>query len=335
MTQRTFIQKRRQDWQELEQIISGGKTRLYKNAAWFPPAFRRVSGDLNMARSHGFDPALIERLNRLTMEGNQLLYARAPLSPVHFLYFLFRRFPRAVRKQWRGFWACFFLFFGIAVLSALVCIRFPDFVYELLPKSTAMQLEEMYDPAAEHFLTPRNVSGDADMFGYYIFNNVSIAFRSFAAGVIAGIGSLFVLAFNGMFVGAAAGHLINRGFAETFFSFTSGHSAFELTALVLAAQGGLLLGYRFFFTQGRSRGASIREAGKTALPIIAGAAIMLVIAAAVEAFWSSRHEIPPFVHYVFGAVTTILVASWLLFGGRKSAQGSCSPTGREARRLPT
>jgi uncharacterized membrane protein SpoIIM required for sporulation len=318
MTQQNFIEKRQSDWQEMEKIIAGGASRLKKQAAWFPLAFRRISGDLNTAKSGGFDPSLIDRLNRLTMEGNQLLYSREPLSLLTFVHFIFRRFPQAVREHWRSFCVCFFIFFGLALLSALICIRFPDFVYELMSKRNAASLEEMYNPQAEHFLKPRNVSGDADMFGYYIYNNITIAFRSFAGGIIGGIGSLFILAFNGIFVGVAAAHLINKGYAETFFSFTSGHSAFELIALVLAAQGGLLLGFRFFFTQGLSRGASIREAGRSALPIIGGAAFMLVLAATIEAFWSSRHEIASPYHFAFGAVMVVLVSLWLFCAGRKS-----------------
>ncbi|MDR2181880.1 MAG: stage II sporulation protein M, partial [Treponema sp.] len=301
---------------ELEKIIAGGTSRLRERAAWFPPAFRRISGDLNTARSHGFDPSLIDRLNSLTMEGNQLLYGREPLSVTGGIDLLFRRFPRAVREHWRSFWACFSIFFGLALITALICVRFPDFVYELMSRRTTASLEEMYDPQAEHFLEPRDVEGDADMFGYYIYNNISIGFRSFGGGVIAGIGSLFILAFNGIFIGAAAAHIINSGYTETFFSFTSGHSAFELTALVLCAQGGLLLGFRFFFTRGLSRGASIREAGKAALPIIGGGTFMLVLAAVIEAFWSSRHEIPPPFHFAFGAVMAVLVTLWLFRAGR-------------------
>ena len=106
MTQRSFIERREKDWKELEALVSG-RHKLKEKAAWFPEAFRELTGDLNTARSHGFDPALIERLNRLTLEGNQILYSRAPFSFRNFSHFIFRTFPRAVRAQWRRFGACF------------------------------------------------------------------------------------------------------------------------------------------------------------------------------------------------------------------------------------
>ena len=43
------------------------------------------------------------------------------------------------------------------------------------------------------------------MFGFYIRNNIGIAFRTFASGIFAGLGSVFFLALNGVFIGVAAG----------------------------------------------------------------------------------------------------------------------------------
>jgi uncharacterized membrane protein SpoIIM required for sporulation len=154
------------------------------------------------------------------------------------------------------------------------------------------------------------------MFSFYIYNNISIAFRTFAGGLLAGIGSIVLLGLNGIFIGASAAHIINTGFAGTFFSFVIGHSAFELTAIILSAQAGLLLGYRLFITRGLTRGASLAEAGKTALPIIAGSTLMLILAAVIEAFWSSRHELPQMVRFVAGGAAIVLVTLYFLCAGR-------------------
>jgi uncharacterized membrane protein SpoIIM required for sporulation len=190
-------------------------------------------------------------------------------------------------------------------------------VYEIIGEDQAWDLERMYDPENSHFLTPRDVSSDADMFGYYIYNNVSIAFRTFAGGILAGFGSLLLLCINAVFLGAAAGHIIDLGFGGTFFPFVIGHSAFELTAILFSAQGGLLLGYRLFITRGLSRTASLKLAGKAALPLISGAGVMLVIAAVIEAFWSSRRQIPAELRYTAGAMIWFLLILYFVFAGRK------------------
>jgi uncharacterized membrane protein SpoIIM required for sporulation len=317
VTQGSFTGRREEDWKELERIIAGGPALLKEKTAWFPQAFRKLTGDLNTARSNGFDPSLIDRLNRLTMEGNHLLYDREPFSPRVFSAFILETFPRAVRTRWRSFWACFLIFYGLALFSACICIRFPDFVFQLMSGRETAGLESMYDPGGPYYLKPREVKTDADMFGYYIYNNIGIAFRIFGGGLLAGIGSILLLGFNGIFIGAAAAHIINRGFQDTFFSFVIGHSPFELTGIILSAQGGLMLGYRLFVTRGLTRGESLREAGRTALPIIAGSALMLVIAAAIEAFWSSRHEIPQGIRYGTGAALIVLVILYFTCAGRR------------------
>ena len=283
----------------------------------FPRAYRELTQDLNTARAHGFDPSIIDRLNSLVLEGNQILYTQRSWSLKYLADFVLRVFPVTVRSQWRSLGAALLIFYGLGFFFGYLCVRSPAMVYQLMGEDTAQGLESMYDPASDHFLKPRGVDSDANMFGYYIYNNISIAFRTFAGGILAGVGSLVILCFNGVFLGAAAGHIINVGFSETFFPFIIGHSSFELTAIVLSAQSGLILGFGLFFTKGLSRSASIKRAGETALPIIAGAALMLVVAACIEAFWSSHHEFSMTLRYGAGAALWVLVIAYFIFAGRK------------------
>lgn len=317
MTQKAFTERRGAFWDRLETTISGGKKALRAEAAWFPRAYRELTQDLNAARSQGFDPALIERLNRLVLEGNQLLYGNRRFTLKPAADFILSVFPRSVRKDIRGIAGAHLLFYGIAFFMALLVVRFPEAVFDIIPEEQVFQLEAMYDPGSGHFLEPRGVETDANMFGFYIYNNISIAFRTFAGGMLAGFGSLLFLCYNALFLGAAAGHIVNKGFAGTFFPFVIGHSAFELTAIILSARAGLILGFSLFFRKGASRRLALKRAGRTALPLVAGAALMLVLAASIEAFWSSRHELPVGLRYGVGAALWLLVILYFALAGRK------------------
>jgi uncharacterized membrane protein SpoIIM required for sporulation len=325
MTEAAFIRRREGFWREFEGALNGGKAGLRARAGWFPRGFREVAQDLNIARAHGFDPALIERLNRLVLEGNQLLYGQRVFSLKPLACFLLGTFPQRVRAQWRGIGAAFLIFYGLAFFFGFLCLRFPDMVYEFIPPGQALNLEMMYDPASPYFLEPRDVSSDADMFGFYIYNNISIAFRTFAGGILCGVGSLFFLALNGLMLGVSAAHIINKGFGSTFFPFIIGHSSFELSAVIFSAQAGLILGYRFFVTRGLSRAGSMREAGREALPLVAGAALLLVIAAGVEAFWSSRFTLPLPLRYGAGIGLWALLILYFLFAGSSRRRGPWGP----------
>jgi uncharacterized membrane protein SpoIIM required for sporulation len=155
------------------------------------------------------------------------------------------------------------------------------------------------------------------MFGFYIMNNVGIGFRTFASGLALGIGSVFILFFNGIFIGAAAGHLTRLDFDSTFWPFVSGHSSYELTAIAISGAAGLLLGKALIAPGRRTRLAALRANARDAVTLVGGAALMLLLAASVEAFWSGGGA-PNGVKYGVGAVGWVLVALYLGLAGRRA-----------------
>jgi len=321
MTEQSFVQRRSQVWSEFAVLVRGNSRRLEKGSLQFLRSFREITQDLNTAKANGFDPAIIERLNALVNEGNQILYSRRGWSIKALSKFILKTFPQKIRSNWKGILAVTLLFYGLFIFFGLLCIGFPGISEELISANKLAQYEEMYNPESAHYLQPRGVSGDADMFGFYIYNNISIAFRTFAGGIFAGFGSLLILCINGISSGVVEGHLINVGYAKTLIPFIIAHSAFELTAIIFSGYSGMLLGYRFFVTNGLSRSASIKKAGQDALPIIVGSALMLFIAAIIEAFWSSKHTLPFELRIGAGAGLWLLLLFYFLFAGREFAKG--------------
>ena len=316
MTEKTFLQRRNNIWNEFSVIARGNRKDLKNSPVVFIRLFREISQDLNTAKANGYDPEIVERLNALVNEGNQILYSWHELPLKSLSRFILYTFPQKVRLNRRGILASLLIFYGISFFSAFLCITFPDLPQELIPARQLRQIESMYDPDNSRFLKPREINNDADMFGFYIYNNISIAFRTFAGGIFAGFGSLLFLCINAGFLGITAGHLTGIGYAQTFYPFVIAHGAFELNAVAFCAYAGLLLGYRLFITNGLSRGASVKKAANDALPIIAGSALMLIIAAVIEAFWSSKYLLPVQLRIGAGIFLWILLLLYFLFAGK-------------------
>jgi len=317
MTENAFLKRRSEIWNSFTVLVRGNKNDLKAGAAVsFIRMFREITQDLNTAKANGYDPEIIERLNSLVNEGNQIIYSLHEWPLKSFAQFILFTFPQKVRLHWKGILASMLLFYGITFFFAFLCVVFPDITHELVPARELRQIESMYNPDSSRFLTPRGINNDADMFGYYIYNNISIAFNTFAGGILAGFGSLLFLCINAGFLGIVSGHLTGIGYAQTFYPFVIAHSAFELNAIVFCAYAGLLLGYRFFITNGLTRRASIKKAGQDALPIIAGSALMLVIAAVIEAFWSSKYLFPVQLRIGSGIFFWVLLFFYFLFAGR-------------------
>ena len=317
MTEQTFLQRRESSWLEFSDMLIVDRKKIKYRAPVFIKLFREITQDLNTARAHGFAPELIERLNVMVNEGYQILYGQFSWPFYKIYKFIIITFPRSVRSQWRGILATMLLFYAVAAFFGILCIKFPDLAGQFVSEYQLEKIKDMYDPSSKYYLSPRDTASDADMFGFYIYNNISIAFRTFSGGILAGIGSLVILCSNAVYMGIACAHIINNGFQITFFPFIIAHSAFELTAIVFSAYAGLLLGYSFFVPKGLSRSDSVKKAGVNALPVITGSMLMLFIAAIIEAFWSSRHTLPLTLRLGTGIAMWILVLAYFLFSGKK------------------
>ena len=92
--------------------------------------------------------------------------------------------------------------------------------------------------------------------------------------------------FNGLHIGATFGHISQLGFGENLFSFVAGHGSFELTAIVLCGGAGLKVGYALLNPGSYKRILAVQLAAKEAIKIVYGAALMLLFAAFIEAYWS-------------------------------------------------
>ena len=67
----------------------------------------------------------------------------------------------------------------------------------------------------------------------------------------------------------------------------------------------------------RSRIRALRECARESIEIIYAVVVMLVMAAFLEAFWSSSATISPAIKFTFGTGLWVLVAIYLLLAGRR------------------
>jgi len=286
------------------------------SAVDYPAAYRRLCQQLALAERRSYSLALIERLRRLVERGHLQMYRPPRARWRWILDFFAREFPQRVRALRGPMLASALLFFG-PLIACFVLLQYqPEWVSLVLPADQRATMESMYDPAAAHTQLGRDSGSDVQMFGHYVLNNVSIGFRTFALGLIAGIGSVLVLVVNGVMIGTVAGHLTAIGYGDPFWRFVAGHSAPELLAIVLTGGAGLQLGLALLAPGRRTRLQAFKQAGISGARIALGAFAMLVFAAFVEAFWSSIGWLPATVKYTVGIAMWLLFIAWLLLAGR-------------------
>jgi uncharacterized membrane protein SpoIIM required for sporulation len=323
MTPVEFRRRHEAEWDGLERLVEVLRSRgpvapdSVEAAAGFPAAYRSLCQQLALARTRHYPPALVERLNALALAGHEVLYGPVALPfGERIRVFLLHDFPALVRRHRVPLLLSLGLTVVPAVLMALAVQLQPETVYALLDPGQVSGIEGMYsgNPGAA-----RGAEGDLEMFAYYIWNNISVGFRCFAGGLLLGSASVLALVFNGLLLGAVAVHLAQIGAGGRFFPFVVTHSAFELTAIVLCGQGGLMLAGALIAPGRLRRVDALRKASGDAVRIVYGAAGMLVVAAFLEGFWSSSAVIPAGIKYGVAAVLWSFVLLYFLRMGRVRA----------------
>ncbi len=320
MKQSLFESRHQSQWQAFaEQLtqLEQGKAKA-DELADFPHQYRRLCQHLALAQERGYSSYLVDPLQQLALRGHQQLYRHRGQLAANVLSFLLAGFPRLVREQWRFVLIASLLFFGSLLGIALLVYLFPELIYSIVSPQQVAEMQSMYDPDASRLgrVAERASSEDWMMFGYYVMHNIGIAFQTFAAGLLFGLGSVFFLIFNGLIIGAISGHLTEIGYGQTFWSFVIGHGAFELSAIALAGAAGLQLGWALIAPGHLTRSESLRLAAHKSVLMLCGVMLFLLIAAFIEAYWSSTTAISPWVKYLVGAGLWLLVATYLILVGR-------------------
>jgi uncharacterized membrane protein SpoIIM required for sporulation len=314
-----FVARRRADWAVLEELLSAvrqrGMTKLAaEDLARLPLLYRDVCGDLARAEAARYGAPLVAYLQGLTATAHGAIYARPPrVAVLPWLRSAAVAFPRALRARPGAMALAFALFFGPFVFGLLATLHDPGFAFRIVPEAQLRPLTEAY---AQGFDAGRATGEDAMMAGFYVNNNVGIALRCFALGIFGGVGSAFYLVQNGLSIGAILGYVASQGAGANILTFVVGHGTLELGAIVIAGGAGLSLGWSVVAPGERTRLASLQAEARHVLVLVLGAATMLLMAAAIEGFWSGS-SIPSTVKRAIGALLFCVVVSYLGFAGRK------------------
>jgi uncharacterized membrane protein SpoIIM required for sporulation len=318
MTKMRFLELRRPAWQRYHTLLEKAERLRMRQftgdeISELSRLFRAVCYDLATVRSRDWGQDLERYLNDLVARGHNNFYRSPPGRPREAISFFLHGFPRLLRANIRYFWVAFVLFYLPGTICGVLVGRNPSLASRVLSGEQQLMMEEMYSEAPS---SERRGGMEAAMTGFYVWNNVGIAFRCFATGILFGIGTIFILIQNSIFLGAVSGFLIAQGHGDRFLSFVISHGSFELTAIVVSGAAGLVVGHALVHPGPYPRAQALLRRGLVGVQLALGAGGMLVVAALVEAWWSPS-EAPTTAKYVVGTLLWILVILYLSLAGRE------------------
>ncbi len=314
-----FITQRKNVWQRLEDLLRLLDTTTLRKlnreeVRELGHTYRRAAADLAIARAESRDPRLVNYLNSLVIRAHGRIYRADAEGGAALRNFIVRDFPQTVRRTWRYttlaalvFWVFFTIGFAgthyDADFSELAGVD-PAFRELAIETKTRWweNLNEANQVGASAILT----------------NNIGVTFLAFAYGLLAGVGTLLVMAFNGANTGATLALVYRAGYGNELLTFMVGHGVIELSCIFLAGGAGLLIGGALLWPGDLSRQDALKVRGLDAIRLIAGCAVLLFIAGIIEGFVSPS-VLPPFVKFGIGAITGLLLYTYTLTAGHAPA----------------
>jgi uncharacterized membrane protein SpoIIM required for sporulation len=317
MSSDRFILERKNAWQRLEgllHLLERSPLRRLQRAEVreLGHIYRRTASDLAIARAESRDPRLVNYLNSLVIRAHGRIYRADAQGRERLRDFFLRDFPRTFRRTWRYTALSFVVFLAFGLVAFIGTWHDPEFsefagvppMFRYVIKSKVHWWEE---------LNEANQIGSSSI----MTNNIQVTFYAFALGALLGIGTLYIMAFNGALIGAILALVYRAGYGNELVAFMVGHGVIELTCIFLAGGAGLLIGSALLMPGDLSRTDALKTRGLDAIRLIAGCIPLLVIAGIIEGFISPT-PIPSGFKYSIAALTGVALYSYLLLAGREA-----------------
>jgi uncharacterized membrane protein SpoIIM required for sporulation len=321
------VQKREAHWARLEALVAAARGRDVSALSTgdlreLAQLYRQTAADLATAREDPSSARLAAYLNQLLGRAHNLVYAGHRRERGGLLRFYTRTFPRTFRETWRYTAAAVAVIALGALAGAVLTATSPGFERFVLGGEMLDTIErrEMWT----HSILPIKPAASAGITA----NNLLVSITVYAAGITAGLGTLYILLMNGLLLGVLGTVCHDAGMSVALWSFVSPHGTLELPAIFIAGGAGLVVAKSLVVATDRPRRENLVDAGRQSLRLFGGVVPLLVIAGQIEGFVSPT-GLEPAVKFVIGGSIAVLLAAYLLLSGRER------PTSTSNSQLPT
>lgn len=322
-----FVTERSPIWEALEEELArarGHPGRLGVDGALeLGRNYRSTVADLGLARRRFPGDPVIGRLERVVLAGRQAIYSERQRGG-SLRRFIMRGYWRLVVGRPGVLGVALLALLGPCVVAAIWALHDPGGALGLVPG----RFKGAADPHLRH-LAPGTAT-QAALAGSIFTNNITVTFLAFAGGLTLGLGTLALLAYNGILLGALAGITMQAGRFSVFVRYVVPHGLLELSCIAVAGAAGLRLAWAVIDPGILPRGVSMRAQARPAVTLVLGTGPFLVLAGLTEGFVTPRGlPLPAALAVGLG----LGGAYWLLAMARGRGAGQAGAAGTSSRRL--
>ncbi len=315
-----WLEKRKPHWDKLEKLLDqsakgGLKSLSRSDLQELSLAYRQIAADLAAIRE---DPASVHfarYINQLLVRAHNTIYSGRRASPKALFSFFWDTYPAAFRRNLKHCLLATLIFAVAGFVGAILTYQNPDFKVKLLGP-------QMVDTIQKREMWTHSIVGIKPLASSAIMtNNMSVGFTTFALGITAGLGTIYMMAFNGLLIGVIGMACWLSGMSLQLWSFVAPHGVLELPAIFIAGGAGLRVAQGLLFPGILSRKDSLAKAGQEAVQLVLGTIPILIIAGLIEAFVSPT-GLPAPLKFSMAAALFVLLNVYLFGIGRDPRTGS-------------
>ena len=273
--------------------------------------YRQTAADLAAIREDRGSVHFARYVNQLLVRAHNTIYSGHRASPLAALSFFWDTYPAVFRRLLKHCLLAVLIFAIAGIVGAALTYQNPDFKVKLL----GPQMVETID---RHEMWTHSIVGIKPLASSAIMtNNMSVGFTTFALGITAGLGTIYMMAFNGLLIGVIGMACFLSGMSLQLWSFVAPHGVLELPAIFIAGGAGFRIAQGLLFPGVLPRRDSLTKAGLEAVQLILGTIPILIIAGLIEAFVSPT-ALPIPLKFSMAAALFVLLNVYLFGLGRKN-----------------
>jgi uncharacterized membrane protein SpoIIM required for sporulation len=306
-----WLEKRKPHWSKLDSLLNqsdrgGLKSLSRSDLQELSLLYRQTAADLAAIREDRGSVHFARYVNQLLVRAHNTIYSGHQASPMKALSFFWDTYPAAFRRNLRHCALATLIFAIAGLVGAVLTYQNPDFKVKLL----GPQMVETID---KHEMWTHSIVGIKPLASSAIMtNNMSVGFTTFALGITAGLGTIYMMTFNGLLIGVIGMACWLSGMSLQLWSFVAPHGVLELPAIFIAGGAGLRIAQGLLFPGLLARRESLVRAGSEAVQLLLGTIPILIVAGLIEAFVSPTGLAIPLKFCLAGAMFVLLCV--YLFG---------------------
>ncbi|MGO9642915.1 MAG: stage II sporulation protein M [Candidatus Acidiferrales bacterium] len=313
-----WLEKRKPYWTHLETLVDragrrGVRTLSHSELQELGLLYRQTASDLATVREDATSKQLAAYLNQLLGRAHNLVYMGGKPKVSGLIGFYRDTYPAIFRSVWRQTALATIICFVTGIAAWLVTIHDPAFASRLLGPEM-MQTIERREMWTKSIVTIKPLASSAIM-----TNNLIVAFTTFALGITAGIGTIWMLFVNGLLIGVIGAATWRAGMALQLWSFVAAHGVLELPAIFISGGAGLEIARGMLFPGLLPRRDSLAQAGGRASRLLLGTVPMLIVAGVIEGFVSPS-DLPVWMKFSLAAVLFALLVTYLSWSPKTEPQ---------------